>query len=79
MCITYGGEGLLFWFGVSYTTTSSRFSNSFISMFVPQSNVPSLWGKYFCPCVSCANGRRQTVNDIRSHLICDGIVLTYTK
>jgi len=23
-----------------------------------QSNVPSLRGKYFCPCVSCANGRR---------------------
>ena len=44
-----------------------------------QSNAPSLWGKYLWPCVNCANGRGQIVNDIRSHLICDGIVLNYTK
>ena len=44
-----------------------------------QSNAPFLRGKYFCPYVNYANGRRKTVNDIRSHLICDGIVLNYTK
>ena len=36
-------------------------------------------GKYLCPCVNYANGRRQTANDIRSHLICDEIVPNYTK
>ena len=44
-----------------------------------QSNVQAMWGKYFCPCVKCGNGRRQTVDDITTHLICDGIVRTYTK
>ena len=43
-----------------------------------QSNAPSLQGKYLCPCVNNENGRRQTVNDIRSHLICDRIIPNYT-
>ena len=38
-----------------------------------------MWGKYFCPCVKCGNERRQTVDDITTHLICDKIVRTYTK
>jgi len=42
-------------------------------------NVPSLRGKYFCPCVKCANGRHQPISEIRSHLICHGIIQTYTK
>ncbi|KAG4961006.1 hypothetical protein JHK87_037639 [Glycine soja] len=36
-------------------------------------------GLYFCPCVKCLNGRRQCLDDIRTHLICDGICPTYTK
>ena len=35
---------------------------------------PILAGKYFCPCVKCVNGRRQSLNEIRSHLICEGSV-----
>ena len=44
-----------------------------------QTNAQAMWGKYFCPCVKCANGRRQIVNDIRTHLIFYGIVRTNTK
>ena len=36
-------------------------------------------GLYFCPCVKCLNGRRHCLDDIRTHLICDGICPTYTK
>ena len=36
-------------------------------------------GKYLFPCVKCLNWRRQSLNDIRSHLICEGIRPTYTK
>ncbi|KAH1225203.1 hypothetical protein GmHk_11G032164 [Glycine max] len=42
-------------------------------------HAPSLHGKYFYPCVKCANGRHQSLNEIRSHLICHGIIPTYTK
>ena len=44
-----------------------------------QSKAQPMWGKYFCPCVKCGNGRRQTVDDIRTHLICEGINHSYTK
>ena len=44
-----------------------------------QENGSALGGKYFCPCVKCVNGRRQSLNDIRSHLICEGFSLTYTN
>ncbi|XP_025980464.1 uncharacterized protein [Glycine max] len=44
-----------------------------------QLNAESLRGNYFCPCVKCLNGRRQSVDEIRSHLICYGIILNYTK
>ena len=44
-----------------------------------QLNAESLGGKFFCPCVKCVNGRRQTVNEIKSHLICHDIILNYTK
>ena len=36
-------------------------------------------GKYFFPCIKCVNGRRQSLNDIRSYFICKGISPTYTK
>ena len=44
-----------------------------------QQNAESRGGKFFCPCVNCVNGRRQSVNEIRSHLICDGNISSYTK
>ena len=42
-------------------------------------NASFMGGKFFCPCVKCGNGRCQSLNDIRSHLICDRIILNYTK
>ena len=36
-------------------------------------------GKYLCPCVKCGNERRHVVNDIKTHLICDGIISSYTR
>ena len=44
-----------------------------------QQNEPEMGGVYLCPCVKCLNGRRQSLDDIRTHLICDGISPTYTK
>ena len=44
-----------------------------------QQNAPELGGKYFYPCVTCLNGRRQSLNDIKSHVICDGFCPTYTN
>jgi len=35
-------------------------------------------GKYFCPCINCLNGRQQVLDDIREHLLCDGIKKNYT-
>ncbi|KAL5142700.1 hypothetical protein HKD37_09G025831 [Glycine soja] len=46
--------------------------------FVKQ-HAPVLGGKYFCPCVNCINGRRHSLDDIRSHLICDGFSRSYTN
>ena len=34
-------------------------------------------GKYYCPCINCLNGRRQLLDDIRDHLLCDGIKNNY--
>ncbi|XP_003554943.1 uncharacterized protein [Glycine max] len=42
-------------------------------------NAADFRGVYFCPCVKCLNGRRQSLDDIRTHLICDGICPTYTR
>ena len=36
-------------------------------------------GRFFCPCVKCVNGRCHSVNEIRSHLICDEIISNYTN
>ena len=35
-------------------------------------------GKYYCPCINYLNGRRQILDDIREHLLCDGIKRNYT-
>ena len=32
----------------------------------------------FCPCINCLNGRRQILDDIPEHLLCDGIKKNYT-
>lgn len=42
-------------------------------------DAPFLWGKYFCPCVTCANGRHHVIAEIRTHFICHGITPTYTR
>jgi len=42
-------------------------------------NAESLHGKFFCSCVKCGNRRQQLVNDIRTHLICEGIISNNTK
>ncbi|XP_006596670.1 uncharacterized protein [Glycine max] len=42
-------------------------------------NAAPIGGLYLCPCVNCLNGRRQYLDDIRTHLICDGISPNYTK
>ncbi|KAL5158878.1 hypothetical protein HKD37_15G043257 [Glycine soja] len=34
--------------------------------------------KYYCPCINCLNGRQQILDDIREHLLCDGIKRNYT-
>jgi len=44
-----------------------------------QLNAESLRGDFFCPYVQCLNGRRQSINEIRSHLICHDIIPNYTK
>jgi len=44
-----------------------------------QENAPEMGGVYLCPCVKCLNGRRKSLDDIITHLICDGISPTYTK
>ena len=33
--------------------------------------------KFFCPCINCLNGRQQKLDDIREHLLCDGIKKNY--
>jgi len=42
-------------------------------------NAPSFHEKFLCPSVKCGNGRRQSINYIRSHLIFDRIIPNYTK
>jgi len=42
-------------------------------------NASDVGGLYFCPYVKCLNGRWQCLDDIRTHLIYDGICPTYTK
>ena len=35
-------------------------------------NAPVVGGNFLCPCVNFVNGRRHSLNEIRTHLICDG-------
>ena len=34
--------------------------------------------KYYCPCVNFLNGRRQNIELIREHVLCDGFLKSYT-
>ena len=63
---------------------ASRISDEYengVEQFVQfiERNAQSLGGKFFCPCVKCVNGKCQSVNEIRSHLICHEIIPSYTK
>ena len=44
-----------------------------------QQHTPVYGGNYFCPCVNCVNGRHRSIDDIGSHLICDGFSRSYTN
>ena len=46
--------------------------------FASERGQPDEDGKYYCPCINCLNGRRQILDDIREHLLCDGIKRNYT-
>ncbi|KAL5180125.1 hypothetical protein HKD37_01G001313 [Glycine soja] len=46
--------------------------------FASKRGQPDEDGKYYCPCINCLNGRRQILDDIREHLLCDGIKRNYT-
>jgi len=42
-------------------------------------NLPNNNGMFLCPCVNCGNRcPEQTPEEIRNHLICEGISQTYT-
>ncbi|KAH1256682.1 hypothetical protein GmHk_03G006790 [Glycine max] len=46
--------------------------------FASERGRPNEEGKYYCPCINCLNERRQLLDDIRDHLLCDGIKKNYT-
>jgi len=41
-------------------------------------NVAGVNNKYYCPCVNCLNGRRQDIELIWEHVLCDGFLKSYT-
>ena len=45
--------------------------------FVSERSRPDQEEKYFCPCINCLNERRQVIDDIREHFLCDGIEKNY--
>ena len=42
-----------------------------------KSHEPYVW-EIFCPCINCLNGKRQILDGIQEHLLCDGIKKNYT-
>ena len=46
--------------------------------FASERGQPDEDGKYYCPCINFLNGRRQILDDIREHLLCDEIKRNYT-
>ena len=45
--------------------------------FASERSRPNEDGKYLCPCINCLNERGQVLDDIREHLLCDGIKKNY--
>ena len=62
---------------------TSRMSHSYeegveqFLQFASERSRPDEDEKYFCPCINCLNGRRQVLDDIREHLLCDVIKKNY--
>ena len=46
--------------------------------FASERSRPDEDGKYYCTCINCLNRRQQILDDIRDHLLCDGIKKNYT-
>jgi len=46
--------------------------------FASERSQPDKDGNFFCPCINCLNGRRQLLDDIWEHILCDGIKKNYT-
>jgi len=46
--------------------------------FASERGQPNEEGKYYCPCINYLNGRRQLLDNIQEHLLCDGIKKNYT-
>jgi len=46
--------------------------------FASERGRPDKDGKYYCPCIYCLNRRQQIMDDIREHMLCDGIKRNYT-
>jgi len=46
--------------------------------FTSERSQPDEDKKYFCPYINCLNRRRPMLDDIRDHLLCDGIKKNYT-
>jgi len=46
--------------------------------FVSERSWPNEDEKYFCPCINFLNRRRQVLDNIQEHLLCDEIKKNYT-
>jgi len=59
---------------------SDKYANG-VEQFIQftEHNAQSVGIKYFCPCLKYLNRRHHSINEIRSHLICDRIISNYTK
>ena len=46
--------------------------------FASERSQPNGDGKFFCPCINCLNKRQQILDNIREHMLCNGIKKNYT-
>jgi len=44
-----------------------------------QQNAHEMGEKYLCPYVKCGSKRQHVENNIKTHLICNGIIPSYTR
>jgi len=63
--------------------TASRMSDEYekgVEKFLQfaKRNEAGVNNKYFCPCVNCLNVKRQDIELIREHVLCDGFLKSYT-